>query len=122
MPFQHFEYDNPFAMLTGGMDFGQNYLQKMRMNPQLLKEKQISNALNEYRRQMEEKRAPNYSVLAQSEADLARLAPQEHQQKMAELAQQMQFNPKLWNSQMAFQGAQTNKINTMTPLEAQEMK
>lgn len=122
MPFQHFEYDDPFSMLTGGMKFGQDYLQNMRKNPLELKQMQLVNALKEYQRQQEEARSPFYKNMAKSENDLASLAPQEHRQKMAELSQQMQYNPQRWQSEMNLQGAQTNKMNTMTPLEAEETR
>jgi len=68
----------------------------------------------------EEKRAPNYGTLAQSEADLAKLAPQEKMQKLAQIKQQMEINPRIWESEIGQRNAQTNKMNTMTPLEARK--
>lgn len=49
--FSYQEPDSPFEMLMGGMRGGQDYLQKMRMNPKLLKQQELENAMKEYEKQ-----------------------------------------------------------------------
>lgn len=109
----NFQAYNPWEAANSGLQFGSN----LAFMPGQLKQQQLANALNEYKRQYEEQRAPNYPTLIKSEADLARLAPQEHQQIMAQRGQEMEWNPKLWQSTINQQGAQTNRINQLLPVE-----
>lgn len=97
------QYSNPFETIKSGL-----------MLPGQLKNQDLTNALNEYKRMAEEHRSKNYGTLAQSEADLARLAPEEKKQIMAERAQEMQYKPRRWESEIAHQGAQTGKLNKET--------
>lgn len=121
MAFQWQQADSPLKDLMEGMRFSQDFMQKRRTNPLEVQKMQLENALNEYKRQAESHRSKNYGTLAQSEADLASLAPEEKKQKMAELAQQMQYNPKRWEAEMGLQRAHTGKLGKETSWYDREM-
>lgn len=56
---------------------------------------------------------------------LRKLMPYVQPEAQADLlAKQLanQFNPDIWKSEIGLRGAQTNKMNTMTPLEANQLK
>ena len=122
MALQQLDYGNPLDEFANQFKFAQEALQRGRMNPLDIQKAQIANALEEHKRQYEDQRSKNYSSLIKSEVDLANLAPEEKRQTIAKMQQERDFNPRRWESEMAFQGAQTNKMNTMTPLDAENQQ
>src|SRR5271165_1544040 len=96
----------------GGLKSGQDFVQNLLKFPQEQQQRQIANALNEYKRQYEQQRSKNYPSLIQSELELAQLAPQEKQQLMSSRAQEMKYNPQRWEAQMNEQNAHTENYKT----------
>jgi hypothetical protein len=110
-PLLEMDQINPFA---AGLQRGQQQYQLSMLNKANLQKALLENKMQEYKNKMESYLEPNYQTLAQSQVDLAKLAPKEHEQKMAEIAQLMQYNPQRWQSEMNLQGAQTGKLNKET--------
>jgi hypothetical protein len=92
-----FEQANP---LLAGLMQGQKFGQSMQRFPLEQEQMKLINAI----KQVE-----------------AQYAPEMAKGNLLKLNQENQYNPRLWESQIGYQGAQTNRMNTMTPLEAKEL-
>lgn len=96
-----FDEANPFLVGAGkGQQLAQNFL----MFPEMLKKQMIENALQNYKAQQESDRSQYYPRLNQSEALKAEAEPRE------------------MNARAGLYGAEANKYNTLTPLEAEADK
>lgn len=93
-----FEQANP--LITGLMQ-GQQFGQQMQQFPLEQQYRQLINAIKGVE---------------------AEYAPAMAKEGLTKAQQENIWNPKLWQSQIGLQGAQASRMNTMTPLEAQELK
>src|SRR5579863_10220250 len=118
MPMQ-FQAYNPWEAANSGLQFGSNLISL----PGKLKEQQLANALNEYKRQQEAARSPNYGKLAEAELAEALARPKEIEARTGligrqsqQIAQAMKYNPQKWQSEDKLREAQINEQNSLANL------